>query len=794
MRLIGYTLLSFIFLLMLGAVVNKFLDVDLLVKQSTVSSDSYSRARVFYFPENNKLNFNIPANTQQIRILLNAELSSFNSTSQIAVEYRLTGKSDSQFNDNVLFKSTKTENLDLLNSQRFFSKEYGAIASATNERLLDIPLGTDKLSLSISPYDLKVAVRVYALEEIASKKAELEWRRSHPDEKKALVVPHIYPPELIASNERLNATSIQWSSVGPEGVRGVDYYSDFILSKNEVKALSTETSHQSEIYLSQQAFYTHRDFDTLEVAQFGCRSLDNQETTVRLQYIDSETERLVNSSFRLQRNSLASLPASMGFVQFSATNDCYMRFYNEIGKSLKIEPLKRFTHQLSAAQPLEFQLNPNSTALQALKIDARVLLSNAESADSPIDLKWTVLSSAGEVIAQATKRLIADNNPYEYILENNKFLPVSVKNQWYILADKRAAVFKLSISAGVVLSKVYARPLNLPVRLQQTEGENKSHGNLSPLLTWFSLKPISPNDDIQKLQSYWNPAFKMPTSEIDPWMREWRSLINSSSFVSNELFYLVDNAGATASDHSFMKLTGLSDVFFQSIYDRPLVSPEVVYIRQERKPQQISLFLEGELLMQTWLVNQSGSFKLPNIQTGQYKLEIKGGGEADFYINNLANKSGTNAKKLSTVLLTNPLELSFTKETEQEWLTIRYFPATDKDHQISVELLTDYKQGSEQELTLPKRQFNYRVSHHAIHNNLSNKQRSGVYILNQKAKLAKPPVTILFPLKADLKQKDYQIRIKSSMPRSGYLQAGYLIDQVSGKAIVFTEDNSDEVY
>jgi hypothetical protein len=783
MRLIGYIISMLIVLLLFTTAIYKVSKFNFLAEQSSMQSNNYSRSRIFYFPETNQLNFNIPANTQQIRVLLNAELPTINSASQVAVGFQLGGQVDTKISQDVKFKAGSLTEENLPKSARFFSQLGGAIASLTYEQVIDIPLGTDKLYLSISPYSRKVAARVYALESVENKKAELEWKRSHPEQKKSLVVPHIYPPELIEPTERLNATSSQWRTVGPEGVKDTDYYSDFILIKNEVVTKPEENKSQAEIYISQQSFYTHTDFDSLEAAQFSCQTMNNHDSIVFLEYVDAKTNQLMQKQYILSKNKIASIPLGLGMVKFSAESPCYLNFYNDIGRALKITPLKRFSHLLSQLQSLEFKLNPNARELQALKLDVRALLSSDPEQTPPIALNWTLLDELGETIEQSTKLLKLDLNPYEYQLKNESVMPVSLKNQWYVLADKQAATLRLSVSGGEVLTKVYGRPLNLPLLLQKNKVEETMNEELSPVLTWFKLKPISINADQQKIDSYWSPAFKVPSAKPDSWTSEWRSLIQNDSFVSSELFYLRDVAHAKPSKSSFVKIPKLSTVSFESTYNRPSFSPEIVFIRQYQEPEQVKVFLNDELLMKTWLFNKTGSFRLPNISVGQHKLELKSGEKIAFYINNMTTQLGATAQKASATLLEDSLTLSFNKSSVNEWLTIRYFPVVSNKHKISLELQADYSEGIRTELTLPKRVFHYTTN-----------TTSDVFILNQEDRTAYSPVTLLIPLKADLAQKNYKINIRTSISRSGYLQAGYLIDQVSGKSIIFTEENSDDPY
>lgn len=207
---------------------------------------------VFWLEAKQPLNFDIPANAEQIRVQLTPGSANVDTDSLYTIVYRTINKAGETISEaRRIYDHTNTTAEDLdseVLADRFFDHPDGIAAHFTSGFFIDNqtnnPVAGLQISLEKAP-GFVVAVRVSVLER--KKEAELPvlWQRMHRDKRAALMAEHIYPPQLVTEGERRTALRYSWLPIGPGGIKGEAYQTATLFIRHQISLVASLASNTS---------------------------------------------------------------------------------------------------------------------------------------------------------------------------------------------------------------------------------------------------------------------------------------------------------------------------------------------------------------------------------------------------------------------------------------------------------------------------------------------------------------------------------------------------------------------
>jgi hypothetical protein len=787
LRLIGYTILLTIIFALIGFTCVKLSNIQLFENQIEISSKDYVQSKVFWFNQKRRLTFSIPAHSKQIRVLLTVE-KSHSQERTMNITYLLQGDEVKKFEEDVEFQSPNHQNFASDKGQRYFGRVGGNVASLSFEKLFNISEGIKKLTIELASLEFNVAARVYALESLSQPKAELIWKRAHPSEKQALVLPHIYPADLIQDEERVAALSTRWGTLGPDGVDGVDYQSDVLLVNNEQQKAKISTQSSGQIRISDKRYFTHHDPGGIKFNALSCQTDLNQTLTLTLNAIQRETGETIEKSYFIASNERVTLKEKFTSIQISADKHCILRFFDSRNNEIQQDQNKRTSIFLAKEMELTYRFKANTNSMQTIRVDVRGLLTSSANTNTLATVELKLYEKSANLIKRYSRELDLENNPFEYTQDIATQKQVTVNNSFYITAPKNISELKVKVKGIDSLIKVYARPLDLPIyfsRLKQFENDlsNDSESMTDSTQVWFSINPSESSNQILSQQTIWNEPLEASMERNDPWQSQWVSL-HSENSVTNQVFYIENKAIESASGTRFTNISLHESLLFSNTYDNDNISPELVIIKKTAQPEKISLSIDNKEVVNTWIAGTVSVVDIPKVTAGLHNLKISADNNHSYFINFVTLNTSISAHKVATVPINSGVSLDLHKKAENESITIRYFSKIETPHQVIISLTPRNEIGISDSITLPNRVINYSPA--------QDNDRNMVFLLDQPTQWIDLPVMVHFPLRNDLPEGKYTLHIYSTVNNSGYIQAGYLLDNVTGKAVLFTEEKNND--
>ncbi|MGX5174027.1 hypothetical protein ACUR5C_08405 [Aliikangiella sp. IMCC44653] len=762
-------------------------NVALFEEQADASSQNYLQSKVFWFNHKKQLTFSIPANSNQVRILLTAEQSHVQEQNML-VTFLLQGKSTKKLQENVVFSSPNKQEQSDKSGLRYFDRVGSINASLSFEKLFNISKGVKKLTIEIESHEFNVAARVYSLENLSQPKAELIWKRAHPNERQALLLPHIYPADLVKEEERQTSLSTRWGTLGPDGVDGVDYQSGVLLVNKEQQEASIKRQTSGQIRIGKNRIFTYHNNAGINFNALSCHSDFDNNVSLAISSIAAETEELKKSVLNIATNEKIAIEGEPTAIQFSSDKPCRLRFYNSLNEEIQLEQNRRTSIYLTDKKELSYRLKLNSSSLQAIRIDVRGILLKDDPSDKLATVELQLHDQSGNLIERYSRELSLVENPFEYIEDIAVQKKITANNSYYIKAPKDAFKFSVKVNGIDALVRVYARPLELPIYFTRQYQIDSAIDNIDESATkstqvWFGINPIETNSSIIKLQTLWNLPLERKLANRNMWRNQWVSLL-SDDFVTNNVFYLENRTIDTPSITRFVQIKNRESLLFATPYNNNNIKPQLVIIRNTQQPEELSVQINNSEVVSTWIAGKVSVINLPRISAGRHDIAIKANNINSYYINYVTLNSFKSAHKVAAVPINNGVVLNLQKQAEEESITLRYFSKIKTPHQVIISLNKVNDFGLSNSLTLPTRVINY------IPTNNSNP--SMVYLLEQPTQWIDSATVLHFPLKSDLPPGKYKLTIKSTVDNSGYIQAGYLLDEITGKAVLFTEEQDND--
>ncbi len=750
-------------------------------KKTQVSwADEYQSYPAFWLHPDTKLTYELPSNIRQLRLIF-TPITGSTSNAQVIFE-------DNQMQSRTIELEFKEENniIDTGLPKRFFNGPSDQQAGLSEIKLINVAAGAQlsKFSLMLTGSDVPIAARIAVLEQQPEQKLPLRWARMHESKKEQLLSEHIYPSELVATSERLAGLAYRWLPVGPSATEGeeLDRVTLFV-RKGNIEQEDVQVPIDALNVIGPLRWQTFDAAQIGELAELRCSSINDDKldylavTRVVPETLEQKQEFYQGDSSLIS----VSLGPQPGFYKVAASHPCELGFFDHESNEIDLPRQYFRSTVLSPDQDIQYQLAPNTTSKQPLRLDARIVADITTSIPTQIPIDWMVLDLNNTPLLTGTLHVSNEVNQYQSSADDPLSQQVYQKESQFILAPANAA--KLLVKKGQtdttegspqfsVLVNAYARPDNLPL-LVSPDVEDRDTKTLD-VAKWFLMQPEA-NKAAAPLQQHlltWNTPLPEPreTQQNNQW-ESLTSIENAAIYelLVKELYYPKDDSAARP-QLLYSPINGTHNTInLLADNQQRRITPQLLYSRSKTGPTQVTLQWDNQQPTTEWLYAPAGRVNLPSTQAGQHQLSILSSEPVNWYINYLAAQDDTVYRVRQAHQLQKTLTFNVQKTEASEWISFRYFPATAKAHTISIRVATKRSSGQSDDYTIPERKF------------LIPEQTSvaTVSMLNQDQHRLWSPHKLNFLLGSDLDNSQHQITVTTSLPDSGFLQAGYTRANVS---------------
>ncbi|MDX1706867.1 hypothetical protein, partial [Pseudidiomarina sp.] len=788
---IGRLIMLVVLLVLIAALWQAVDDIVGQLEQRDVEpwEDDYERSITYILQPGETLNFDVPNIATQLRILHTpvgvpqtdeqAELRfAARPADKLSKTYRITIRGDD--------KPTPENQLPL----RFFDSPTGTVAGFTQLRIISFEkkrqLAEFSLTLTDSPRPL--AIRVSVLEQYDDDVVSRTWQRLSEAQKQELFEDHIYPVELIPEDERRARLRHRWRPIGPSSSSTGDIDTRALFVNKNAAALSAEERVIDPLaVIGSQRWFTLDTRKYPEITAFSCEALGpTNKVGITLTRVSDAGELLSQTYLLRSARQHVTLPATPGLYQIAADQRCELTFYNQAGAEVVADYHYLRGTLLAADAPLRFALVDEAQQVQPLRLDARLVTTDDSSsavADAPI--RWAVTDATGAQLLSGTITPERGVNPYQVTVDASLTSQVHEKSSVYIVAPATAAELRVwseasgAMSGTQTLINVYTRPADMPYRVEATE-EDEPQQQLIP--KWFLSRPATRAPELPpatRLISWQLPLPEPATEAVEE--EHWYSLQSLEQAPYFELFLAADENAAEASTPNLLyyPITATNAAYQLATPEHDQeVRPQLIYQKGSDTPVPINIEMNGNWLRDDWLYANTGKLFLPSLKQRRYQLNITAPQPVQWFSNYQAEAGQQPYRVRSAFKLKQSLTFMVQKSADEEWLTFNYFPAIAESHQVTIIVERQQRVGVFKDYTVSKRTFPIAAP----------TNDPTVSLLNQDQAPVWQPIRLAFLLGQDLDSRSYRIQVTSSVPGSGFIQAGYLAEAPAYQVEIYTED------
>ncbi len=780
--------------------------------QSVVWDHDFVSYPVYWAQPGTPLVFDLPANALQYRVLVTPGLQGYQEDASFDMRFEITdqdGNTAKQFVRRYIVRHDQRENVPLVYNEtpvlmplRFFDKPDGQPAAITESFFIDKLKNASytRLTVTLSKDFLwPVAIRVNALEQNKASDIPVLWQRMHSDEKQQIMEDHIYPASLVPENERRTALKYHWLPLGPHGTLHEDYVTGQLFNYKNLTDVPPPPSYLAPQYLiagpDKYAAFFRAPFD--DINSLTCTTDENDQQpgwlNIRFQPDGSVEQQL----FHLTGDALNapwSLPANSGHFTLSAAEPCLITLYDSQQQSFIPEANLLRGYITQPNNKLHYSLSNLATNPQPLRIDLRLLhqISSDSTDEQPI-LNWVLLDKNQSVINTGNIYPIQYPSPWESLVSPKGNESLQQKSSRYLVAPANATELILTASHPTLIN-LYTRPIELPYTVNSVFTRSISR-TINQQPKWFLVKP----DNHQTIKTTWSRVFKwhyLPRQQHrtpEPTISEWVSLTPESADGLRKIFTphqasnyntadeVLLNPGLFYTQKALEKQPDSANYPFHANWDTDVRTrdnsltafPNLVYIGSDDKPEKILIQIDEQPPVERWIYGQSGTLRLPEINKGPRRVTLKTTrNQRQWFSNYPPQKSDEMSRVLTVFPFKKTQHFIIEKVAVTDLVTFKYFPTYPNPHHLIIKLHLN------KEITNPTANNGITTSDHTVPTRkflIDTKKRDPtVVLLNQQEQTILEPFTLKFPLGTDLPKGEYMISIISSVPETGYIQAGYI--------------------
>jgi hypothetical protein len=789
MRLLGRAIVLVLILLMAWPLAGSYAFVvyDWLIEppnsQRADLPEEADQATVFWLDSERWMRFSLTESAATMRILAHLQMSPQQAEGEsdrlYGFEYRLLDKRENEvYADRQYFRAAILPPRRLEDGRQFPTRFYddpARIASAAENLYFALGQGTDAVSLELRAIekpapDSRIGVQISEEQTRPRAEAARLWPRMAPENQRKLLRSHAYPVHLVSPFEIENTLMSRWMPLGPEGVDGTDFDSDYLYTL-QVPPSPPQGAGQvvpAGLYADQSRWVT------LPIASEGRYRVEIEPVDPNVRDFTVNVAHQENVELEVQQSLLQGQSPMLawkgnlrpGLIQVIPDVPVAVRlFADETNTEVTPEANYLRADTVSPETPVRFLLDPGSKAGQPVRLDLRTFVhpDRPDSGSEPV-VEVKVKSQSGEVLQEYRQSINPPAGYYQRFSGPMEGSRVSEAKSLFLQVRDNAVELEVS-SQSPVLVTGYARLNDLPL-VRDLPGQRRPWQDYADRMpSWFLMKPVaSPDASRMALQWFFKPIERNPA--IASGQYEWEALAPVRNSLIREVLFPHRLSGP-------LRETAVGSIY-RALPEAPATltlvapeenisfAPELIYNRPAKAPATVTVLRDGEVWMRRGIAGRTGRFSLPLVDAGRYTIEIRGGGQ--WYLNHNRPPPGTGYLERSLYVLDSAGQsFVFDKTSPREVANLDLVaPPGKEDYSVTVRVTgASRTNGLLPDYSFLERRYHLRV-----------KTRETLMLGSQSQAWASP-VTVGIPLGEDLPSGRYQISVAPSHP--GGLVSGYTL-------------------
>ncbi|MGD8909269.1 MAG: hypothetical protein PVI92_07960 [Chromatiales bacterium] len=752
------------------------------------------------------LEFPLTGHAGKLRIITNAVVNSPLIESPdigwlYALNYRLLDGAGRELVSGQFFHRTRIRTYrsepdgDVVTQYAFLESD--RVPTDSRAHIMPLTDSATKLMLKVRymPTPLEsISARIYEPIQYTEDKLDTEWNKLTRSQRKWIARGSVYTPNLLLTDERRNLLRNRWKPLGPAGVQGRDYRLDklFIrqgelgnpLDKELLPAgLYMDGSHRAIVHLPEERTHIRLHFTPVR------RTRIPQQEPITIRWYGSGVDKRDAS-----KHIWTSLGTDYhqvyegGLLEIVCSQPYVLRAYREEDSSWQeVTPDHSYLriYALGPVHPVRYALAHMSSNDTPLRVDLRALMAPAKEGEA-MEVDYRILDINQEVVKQGKLNFQSTPSVYDRLPDKELNERISEPLSFYFRIPSHCAAIEFRSHSHIWIS-AYTRPLNLIRRVRIPEDYYRDLRDTAYQPAWFIVKPSAEKQLSDSLRTNTLIVQRRPPvddPEIVAGRYEWEIFRPQGRWRGRHLLTLRTSQlplreEALASLFRPIRSAIDEPINLQTTFGRESVKPTLIYIRKEKRKDEYSLFLDGELFHQSILAATQGEIRLPPIKPGLHRLHLQSSSEIQWFINYADHVGELRLLRFSNRLEPNGMEFVYHKQSAQKEVLTGQFFSTARLSRAGLRVKVGKIRHTEEPQaawTFTDRYYDLRINHNVK-----------VPILGTKSQQASSGARFFLPLREDLEVGLYHIKIQPDPGVEGYLSLYRLKPGQSAKANIIVE-------
>lgn len=670
------------------------------------SQPKNQKVRIAYELDDEKwVSFSLSANDEVIKVVSNAEIpADYQALDDehwvYGIEYQIVDNQDQPVLSGDIFHNTGQKIFydEVLKESYVSTSFYPPLSNPVDARLHIINLRGYESAKKIRLREkykqqpvIGVIARIYHQEKIANHKLKYLWQRMGVDKKDYLARASIYDADLLRERERLLLMEKQWTHLAPLGVSEKDYVARKLYVARDVEEdvvtnLPVVPPTGLVVYPDRFGIIRIPVFPgTVKVTWQSITAAGNKDK-VNIEWWGHPVTRYKQWQRNLKSGEFSEKIDS-GVIQVSTTSEAVFRVWINVDKqAVEITPDTKYARLYqSAQQPVIFNVNHSSIENTQIRIDLRTFVDTGDA-----QVKYRLIDQDNQIVKQGMIEVAAIGSRSDTVTADEYRIISNPQSYFFNLP---AAISRIELnSEEEVWASAYTRPSGMALSVSYPYQQENTENNSSSLPAWYFLRPANWKDYVAKGRSLL--LITQPSApEVDPLIKagqyRWDQFLPEGNWRGRELLTAVVDGlpyREQSIDNRYAQLELSTDTVVDLLgrHGEPVISPQLMYIKEDANETEIKLWLDNKLILHEKVFAVDGEIRLPPISPGRHTLKVEANQKVKFFLDHVAKQENSFVKKMAIKLDKEPLIFSYLKEHDEELIAIRIY--TKQDHDLTQEI------------------------------------------------------------------------------------------------------------
>ena len=759
---------------------------------SQTLSDSVSSSLVYPIKTGQWLTFNIPENTQQLRIISNAHIVKPDSLAvddnwKYILRYQLLDSNGKIIMDDLYHHRSRLTSYHDQQAGMFFGNFYsGHQLTPLDGRLMMLAMAAIKqttavrISLVRQNHEVEeTAIRLYVPAQESEHSLASRWLRMSSKRRDMLAKHSVYPATLLSATEKSNLLKHQWQAVGPTGVEGKNYVSRtlYILKEMEQEeraeaiiaaGLQLDAQHLGVIAIPEQGGNL-----TLKLKQLNGSPI-NKPTALQLNWFGPGREQRWQQQVQwIPGKSGLNYHLQGGLLQLKTFDSLIAHAFlsTDNQQNFEITPKPLMITGYLASQGVDYQVLHVQDQPSSMRIDIRRIYQQHIIA-SQAEIEYQLFNEQQQLVNGGTLPVNSFISSYDRLTGKQNDLNISDPVSYYLKIPNAVTQIKLVSKDSDLLVNAYNQPYQFRKSRRVPESSYVSLDKKDWFPAWFRLRPDNEQALLkQHLVSKINVQYRPPEDDLallakQYMWEDYRPLEPTEArFILTALPATAYRDQALARVYCTFDANQLHQIKLKAYAKLSPLSAELMYIRPHKNAFNVSVFVDKKLILDMPAIGQQGAFKLPKLAQGIHQIKVLTKDSGQWFLNHVSACSSPAYLKRRVFKLKNR-QLTFLFKNDQSKERVfsgRYYTApgisTRSVFDVDIEPLHKHPTKLLQEKwTYLRRRYDIRPP-----------QGENTIVLQSHGHFLNPGESFFIPFNSDMPLGQYRIKMTLRQGTPGYL-------------------------